>query len=179
MTRDNPGADQGSVRCPLPSDRGAIVRRYVSAQLLWGNHTAQRLGLAPVEFAALNLIALEDEVTPGRLSRLMRLSPAAVTRMVDRLVDRGFVERSADTQDRRKVRIVRTPAWQAEIDAAVEPHRAAMRAILGGFTGEQRDAVFAWMDLAAPALRDLIDEGANPTADARLAVTRMGTEVRD
>lgn len=143
MTRDNP-------------DVAAVVRRHTTAELLWGHLTAQRLGITPTEFATLNLIALEEDVTSGDLSRLTGLSPGAVSRMVDRLVDRGFVERRQNPHDRRQVHLVRTDAWQDEIETVVEPRRQVMREALASLSPDGRAAVIAWMAAETPLLRERI-----------------------
>lgn len=143
MTRDNP-------------DVAAVVRRHTTAELLWGHRTAQALGISPTEFATLNMISLEDDVTASDLSRITGLSPAAVTRMVDRLVDRGFVARRPNPADRRQTHLVRTAAWQAEIEATVEPRRQVMRDALAELPPEGRAAVIRWMAAETPLLRDIV-----------------------
>lgn len=143
MTRDNP-------------DVAAVVRRHTTAELLWGYRTAQQLGISPTEFATLNLISLEEDVTSGDLSRITGLSPAAVTRMVDRLVERGFVTRRQNPADRRQVHLVRTDAWQTEIEATVEPRRQVMRDAMATLSPEGRAAVVDWMAAETPLLRERV-----------------------
>lgn len=152
MTRDNP-------------DVAAVVRRHTTAELLWGHRTAQRLGISPTEFATLNLIALEDDVTSSDLSRLTGLSPGAVSRMVDRLVERGFVERRQNPDDRRQAHLVRTEAWQAEIETVVEPRRQVMREALASLPPEGRESVIAWMAAETPLLRERIIRPREDTED--------------
>ena len=65
------------------------------------------------------LIALLDAeragtpASPGRLATQLDLSTASITALVDRLARRGFVTRSADGDDRRRVRLEVTPAARA------------------------------------------------------------------
>lgn len=138
-------------------DRSQVIRRYLATQLLWGHHLAQKLGIADTELATLVHISLTEEVTPGQLAQATGLSAAAVTRMVDRLVEHGFVVRVNDEVDRRRVLIRQTDRWQATIDSVVEPHRQAMRAVLGGMDPAGQQAVMEFMDAAAPAVRALLD----------------------
>lgn len=138
------------------SDRGAVIQRYLAATITWGHHTAQRLGLSSTELATLIQIN-QGEATQAALVRVTGLSPAAVSRMVDRLVERGFVTREADPADRRRVLLRQTGHWQHQIDTIIEPHRAAMRAIFGELGPERADAVLDYMIAATPVLTGLGD----------------------
>ena len=51
----------------------------------------------------------------GELSRHVLLSQPALSRMVDRLVERGFVERCADPADKRGVRLSLTTAGREHL----------------------------------------------------------------
>lgn len=139
-------------------DRSQVIRRYLATQLLWGHHLAQKLGIGDTELATLMHISLNEEVTPGQLVQATGLSAAAVTRMVDRLVERGFVVRVNDEVDRRRVLIRQTDRWLATIDTVVEPHRRAMRSVIGGLDPDAQRAVMEYMAGAAPAVRALLDE---------------------
>lgn len=74
------------------------------------------------EYDVLYALAKSDD--PVRLTDLHRrvlLSQPALSRLVDRLVERGLVERREDAGDRRVVRLALTPAGrerQREVGAA-------------------------------------------------------------
>lgn len=60
------------------------------------------------------LFALRDGVTsPVLIARRLRVNRAVVTGLLDRLEQRGLVRREADPVDRRRQRIVMTPAGAA------------------------------------------------------------------
>lgn len=48
-------------------------------------------------------------MTAGRLAERARLSPGAMTALLDRLEQRGFARRARDTKDRRRVLVEVTP----------------------------------------------------------------------
>lgn len=57
------------------------------------------------------LFALRDGVTsPVLIARRLRVNRAVVTGLLDRMEQRGLVRREADPEDRRRQRIVMTPA---------------------------------------------------------------------
>jgi len=125
--------------------------------MLWGLSTSARLGLSSSEFATLMAIDLAGPTTPHRLAVTTGLSEAAVSRLVDRLVAREFVRRTPDPEDRRRILVASTDTWDADIQAAVEPHRRTQRAIFESLTPEEREAVVHWMQLSTPTTRSLVD----------------------
>lgn len=54
---------------------------------------------------ALCLIHKGSAVSPSDLCRLIQLHKAQITKIVNDLVDRGFVEREVDKNDRRKLQL--------------------------------------------------------------------------
>jgi len=78
---------------------------------------ARRHGLS---HAALNALAvIEGEGGPvltGEVAARMHITSGTVTALLDNLVRKGFVERSSDAGDRRRVLVDVTPAAQALLD---------------------------------------------------------------
>jgi DNA-binding MarR family transcriptional regulator len=66
------------------------------------------------------------------------VTTGAITNRIDRLSERGFVERAA-AEDRRKVLVRLTPAGLAKVDEVVDTHLATEREILGALSDRQRD----------------------------------------
>ena len=71
------------------------------------------------------------ELTAGMLVRRTMVTTGAITNRIDRLAERGLVERSADADDRRKVIVRLTAAGLALVDEVAEAHMAVEREILG------------------------------------------------
>ncbi|EOS58549.1 MULTISPECIES: MarR family winged helix-turn-helix transcriptional regulator [Paenibacillus] len=63
----------------------------------------QELGLTGPQFHTLMLIAKKSNCNVSYLADKLEVKPSAITVMVDRLVQSGFVERRHDEQDRRAV----------------------------------------------------------------------------
>ena len=81
----------------------------------------------------------ENALTPGDLARDMMMSPPAMTNRIDRLVVRGLVERRADPDDRRALRVALTGEGRALADKAVETHLAAEEELLKQLDQAERD----------------------------------------
>jgi DNA-binding MarR family transcriptional regulator len=87
----------------LLSAHAALIKQF-AAQDIWQDISMREYDV---------LYTLSKCREPVRLSELNRhvlLSQPAMSRLVDRLAERGFVERCADPADRRGVRLTLTPA---------------------------------------------------------------------
>lgn len=68
--------------------------------------------------AALRRTGDPYELSPGRLLHETLVTSGTMTNRVDRLTDRGFVERYPDPEDRRGVLVRLTPEGKACVDGA-------------------------------------------------------------
>ncbi len=108
----------------------AVVTRTVEAKL--GEH-----GLSLGEFdvlATLRRAGAPYQLTPSELARTVMLSPGAMTNRLDRLEERGLVERVLDREDRRSFIVGLTKKGLALVDAAVGDHVANEKALLSPLT---------------------------------------------
>ncbi|HEU5152474.1 MAG TPA: MarR family transcriptional regulator [Iamia sp.] len=78
------------------------------------------------------------ELTAGDLVAQAMVTTGAITNRIDKLEQRGLVERVAAT-DRRKVIVRLTPAGLALVDEVVAPHMAVEEEILAALSPRQRD----------------------------------------
>ncbi len=81
-----------------------------------------------------------------RLSRLAQqvvASPAVITQTVDRLAERGLVERHPAVDDRRGVDAVITPAGREALGLSSGPHSALIKSLLIDRIGSDRLAIVA------------------------------------
>lgn len=85
----------------------AALRLYVilsRAQTAVSAHTADDIrndGLSPAEFAVLELLHHKGPTLLGEIQRRILVSSGGITFLVDRLVEKGLVERQACPSDRR------------------------------------------------------------------------------
>jgi len=102
---------------------------------------ADRLGLSLADLRYLQLIASGEPATAGDISVRTGLTSGAVTRMVDRLEQAGYVQRTGDTTDRRRVVVVPTPHTMERIGSMYQGMAAAWRELLSAYTEEQLEIV--------------------------------------
>jgi DNA-binding MarR family transcriptional regulator len=109
-------------------------------------------GLGPAERLCLGFL-WDGPKTASAIAAHTRLTPAAVTALIDRLEKRGFVRRLADPGDRRKV-LVEAAAETAKIAAeAYDPLRVAGEKSLAKYT-EAELRLFQRMLVDALAIQD-------------------------
>lgn len=99
---------------PPESNMGLLFRQVRDA--MWAE-MAREMALAGHEltysqFMTIKQLALDHTVGVTDLARHAQLNPGAMTRLLDRLADRGLVVRVADPSDRRALNIVLTDAGQ-------------------------------------------------------------------
>lgn len=101
---------------------------------------------------------------PSHLARSLRLDPARVTHLTDRLVALGYLTRASDPADRRRWRLSLTPAGAARLAGGRTQTLAAVDALLADLTEEERSA----LTQGVTGIRRVLDHGSDDAAE-RLA----------
>ena len=103
---------------------GLVVRTHRLLTDRLGRELEDDVGIPLVFFDVLINVgaAPEGRVTMSRLSNDIALTTGGVTRLVDRMVDAGLVERSACPSDRRSIHVVLTPEGRNVLDRAIAAH---------------------------------------------------------
>lgn len=70
----------------------------------------------PGEFTVLWVIALNPGVRQGAVARVLHIKPAHMTKLVQRLVTEGLVDRHVPPHDRRSVELNLTAAGLAQVE---------------------------------------------------------------
>lgn len=78
------------------------------------------------------------ELTVGAMLDSMMLASGTITHRIDRLEQRGLVERRADPSDKRVVLVRLTAAGKRLVDTAIVDHAANETALLSGLTPRER-----------------------------------------
>ncbi|MBF6341471.1 MarR family transcriptional regulator [Nocardia abscessus] len=94
------------------------LRRQATQTVVFHSAVAGRLGITVTDLSALNLLSMQGPLTPGQLADQLGITRGgAITTVVDRLERAGYVRRSRDSEDRRRVR-VELVAVRAEVAVA-------------------------------------------------------------
>ncbi len=93
--------------------------------------------------AALRRAGRPYQLTPGALVRQTMVTSGTMTNRVDRLAQRGLVERSPDPRDRRGVLVGLTAPGKRTVDGAFETLLAAERGLLADLSDGDRGSLAA------------------------------------
>jgi DNA-binding MarR family transcriptional regulator len=94
-----------------------------------------------VQYRALVLLAARGETNVGALAEALAVHQSTATRLCDRLVKRGLVERRSPPQSRREVVVSLTRAGHALLRSVTDKRRGEIDDIMARLPAKQRAAV--------------------------------------
>jgi DNA-binding MarR family transcriptional regulator len=89
-----------------------VVQADIPAKRTFHQHIGEPLGLRPVEFTILVLLAFNPGVTAKQLAQALAVTAPNITLLLDRLSERGWVERVRSETDRRAQNLHLTAAGE-------------------------------------------------------------------
>jgi DNA-binding MarR family transcriptional regulator len=113
---------------PPPGEGNRLGSDFSLAAVLFHQAVAEKTGLNVTDYKCLGTVLQHQPVTPGQLARIVGLSGAAMTTVLDRLERSGFVRRAPDPNDRRRLLVI---ADMARVEREVTPHLASFLASMG------------------------------------------------
>jgi DNA-binding MarR family transcriptional regulator len=116
---------------------------------------ARRAALTHNELRALELL-MEQPMGPGELGRVLGVSSAAASGIIDRLEARGHAERASHSTDRRRTSVTISPSGRAEVVGHLMPMFRELAELDASLTDAERAAVDRFLDGAIRALRTLV-----------------------
>jgi len=131
------------------------VRELVVAMLAVRRAVTRRAGITETELRALEYVS-EAPSSPGELARLLDVSTAASTGVVDRLEKHGHVVRRPHPTDRRRQEVHLTESGEAEMEHHLRPMLVALAELEAGMTEAERRAVLAFFGGAMDAFASVI-----------------------
>ncbi|WP_051303106.1 MarR family winged helix-turn-helix transcriptional regulator [Comamonas composti] len=119
----------------LPSMVGYHLRRAHAAALRDLDQKLARMQLTTAMHGALEILSHNPTVAQGVLAQGLGLTRSSMVPLVDKLVERGLVERVRLPEDRRAVMIKLTPEGRklrTKLRRMVQEHEAQLHAALQG-----------------------------------------------
>ena len=113
------------------------VRRMGATNATFVHAVAARLGLNPTDYECLDVLDWTGPITAGQLANQLGLTTGAVSGMLDRLEHSGWVERSQDPNDKRKVIVTLLRTRYPEVAPLYEGTTLAIEGIVAGLSVEQ------------------------------------------
>jgi DNA-binding MarR family transcriptional regulator len=116
------------MRAGRETSRLSMVFRYA---------IADRLGLTVSDLECLDFLADAGAATAGQVAERTNLTTGAVTSMLRRLQQAGFVTAARDPADRRRVIVTLRPERAAELDRPYERFAEQAAHLVEGYSAEE------------------------------------------
>lgn len=144
---------------PELTDRiAAAMRAVIADAVLTNERIARGLGINVVDLQTFGIVLGSGRpMTAGEISARTELPTSTTTRVIDRLEKIGFVRRTSDPADRRKVVVEAVPETLASLENAYTGIIEGMRQLHTGFDDSELEIVARYLeamnaadDLGAP-----------------------------
>jgi DNA-binding MarR family transcriptional regulator len=99
---------------------GFLMNRVASAIRTEFERELAPYGVTAQQFPVLRLALELDCPRPSEMAEALGIDRGAVTRLIDRLAEKGLVERSGDPTDLRAARVTLTPRGQTLVPVLME-----------------------------------------------------------
>ena len=119
----------------------------------------RRTGMSDVELGTLMHLT-ESPSSPGELAKMLQVSTAASTGIVDRLEKRGHVERRPHQTDRRRTEVHLTDSGLREMDSQIQPSVDALIELDARLSPSEREIVDRFLHEAIAAFDIVIGDDA-------------------
>jgi len=134
-----------------------LVRLSRLAQLMpaFQKHVLKPHDLTPTDYSilgALRRAGRPRQLMPGDLYNALGCTPGGLTKMIDRLVRRGLVERLVDREDGRRALIRLTKKGEVLGDRAFDDYNEAAARLLGRLSAEELDQIDSALELLLECL---------------------------
>jgi DNA-binding MarR family transcriptional regulator len=148
MSRSDQGLSDAWVPSGDVTDRIAMAMRSVIADaVLTNERIARGVGLNVVDLQTFGIILSSGRpMTAGEISARTDLPTSTTTRVIDRLEKIGFVRRTSDPADRRKVVVTAIPERLTEFQDAYAPIIEGMRRLHEGFDDAELEVVARYLE---------------------------------
>jgi DNA-binding MarR family transcriptional regulator len=116
-------------------------------------HLGGQLSVNLTDLAAMEHLITSGPLGPSELARRLRITPPAVTAVVDRLEDLGHATRVTNPADRRAVVVTPAPASVQKAMSFLMPMIGDIDATLDEFDAEQQAVIAEYLERVVAAYR--------------------------
>jgi DNA-binding MarR family transcriptional regulator len=116
---------------------GPLIGRVRSMALSALDAELQQYGVTGMQFVILKYLAEDLAETAADLCRLLHYDTGSMTRLVDRLEEKGWVRRERSKDDRRVVRLQVTNAGREALPRLQDSAAVVVQSMLTGFSAAE------------------------------------------
>lgn len=133
------------------------IQRSTMWTVLLHNATATKAGMNVTDAQCLNLLVMDGPQTPGRLAQVMGITTGgAITAVIDRLERAGYVKRTRDPDDRRRVLVEPLMENVARFAAYFAPVGRASAETFDAYSDEQLEFLLRHVQVTNEQMPDVI-----------------------
>jgi DNA-binding MarR family transcriptional regulator len=121
---------------------------------LLNRSVAAQVGLNPTDVEALGVLSVLGVTTPTQLAGLLGMGTGAVTQVIDRLEDAGYVRRVREAKDRRSVCIELVPDKARQAGAFYSTLQRDAAELTGRYDDHDLALIVEYLTRANDILRD-------------------------
>jgi DNA-binding MarR family transcriptional regulator len=129
--------------------------------------------VTPQQLRVLVVVATNRPANASTVSDALDLHPSSATRLCDRLVGAGLLDRRSDPDDRRQVTLRLTDSGLRLLGVVMEHRRARLTEVLRGLTENQRRDVERCLTLVSDAVGEPSEADWHPH-DVRVSPSAAG-----
>jgi DNA-binding MarR family transcriptional regulator len=136
----------------------AGLQRFGLARDRMRSALATGAGISPADLDALEYLEAEGPLTQRQLGDRLSLTSGAITMLVDRLEQGGWVRRRPHPSDRRYVLVELSPQALDRSPASLVAYHARIAAITASIPPADREVIGSFLHAAADAAADAAAE---------------------
>jgi DNA-binding MarR family transcriptional regulator len=152
------GADE---RLDAPTAVLQALRSYRAAEVATRRSTRDSMGMGETDLLALRYLlraeAAGEQVGPKDLSRVLGITTASTTSLIDRLVRSGHVRREPHPTDRRSLVIAPTTATDTEVRATLGEMHRRMLAVAEEFSADESRVIVSFLRRMTETLNEQVE----------------------
>jgi len=142
MSRDSlPFAELSSIQQDLLHE----LRQNSARAVMFHQLISEKLGLNATDHKCLDYLNGIGPATAGQLAQLTGLTTGAVTSVIDRLEQAGYVVRDKDPKDRRRVIVKPVPEGSAQISPLFQSVMQSTLRILSQYTDQELQLILTFI----------------------------------
>ena len=140
-----------SSRAELAERLQRDIRFLIAFSVISNEQIARDVGLNSIDQQTMGLIELVGRpMSAGEVATLAKIPTSTVTRVIDRLVAAGYVNRTSDPNDRRKVLVEVNRARLQSLWKYYEQYALDMERANQQFTVDELETVARYLEVIRP-----------------------------
>ncbi|UUZ82499.1 MarR family transcriptional regulator [Paenibacillus sp. P26] len=130
-----------------PSQQALLyeMRQNSARAVMFHQRISEKLGLNATDHKCLDFLNRSGPVTAGQLAQLTGLTTGAVTSVIDRLEQAGYVVRDKDPHDRRRVVVKPAPQGADQISPLFQSVMQSTIEIISRYNEQEIEVILDFM----------------------------------